>query len=228
MAIIPVEIVSDPICPWCFIGLRTLQRAIALHRKTYPGGSSDIFEISWKPYFIDPVEPVGSILIHDRMARRMTKPQIDAAQTRLRRVGRALGIEFRFGGYIGSSRPAHRVLHLAGKEGSQIQCRVAEMLFKYQFERERDVSEVDVVVAAAVEGGMDEGAVREFLTGSQGVGEVEREEKEYREKLKATGVQGVPQFYIGGLHSFEGAGDVGEFLEGFVAARAARVEIEGL
>ncbi|KAL4781262.1 thioredoxin-like protein [Aspergillus varians] len=218
MAIIPIEIISDPICPWCFIGYRSLQRTIALYKKTYPGGSNDEFRIEWKPYFIDEVEPAESVLINDRMARRMTQPQIDAAQTRLKRAGRAVGIEFRFGGYIGSSRLAHRVLYLAGLEGGgqgQVQCAVAERLFAYQFEMERDVSEVAVVVQAAGEGGLDGDAVREVLRGAAGMEEVEREARELREG----GVQGVPHFVIGGGHHFDGAGDMGEFFEAFVAAR---------
>jgi hypothetical protein len=46
------------------MGYRTLQRAITLYQKTYPGGSKDAFEISWRPYFIDEVEPEASVLIH--------------------------------------------------------------------------------------------------------------------------------------------------------------------
>ncbi|KAL4864902.1 hypothetical protein BDV12DRAFT_188558 [Aspergillus spectabilis] len=205
MAIIPIEIVSDAICPWCFIGYRILEHAIAMYKKTYPGGSKDVFEITWKPYFIDQVEPVESVRINDRMARRMTPAQITAAQTRLQRIGKSLGIAFKFGGYIGSSRLAHRVLYLAGRISSSTQCRVSESLFKSQFELEKDVSELDVVVAAAMEGGMDENVVREFLTGDEGT-EIEREAREIRDK----GVKG-------------GAGEMGELFEAIVAAKGLQV-----
>ncbi|KAL2856788.1 thioredoxin-like protein [Aspergillus pseudodeflectus] len=220
MPIIPIEIISDPICPWCYIGYRTLQRAITLYQKTYPGGSKDTFEISWRPYFIDEVEPEASVLIHDRMARRMTESQIIAAQTRLVRTGKPLGIKFSFGGYIGSSRLAHRVLFLAAQiRGGKLQCRVAEALFKYQFELERDISDLSVVVNSAVEAGIEEGVIREFLAGNGGVEEVEYEAKAARERLKLQGVSGVPCFAIGGEVRFEGVGDWEEFFEAFVAAR---------
>ncbi|KAL4917368.1 hypothetical protein BDW62DRAFT_218176 [Aspergillus aurantiobrunneus] len=220
MAIIPIKRISDPIRPWCFIGYRSLQQTMALYRKTYPGGSKDEFQIEWKPYFIDQVAPTESVLIHDRMAPRMTEAQISAAQTRLVRVGKSVGIDFRFGGFIGSSRLAHRLLYFAGLKGSEVQCRVAEELFKAQFEMEEDVSGLDVVVQAAVRGGLEEGVVREFLDGDGGVEEVEREAREARERET---VQGVPHFVIGGHHHLDGAGDVEEFFEAFVAARKVRI-----
>ncbi|KAL4737162.1 DSBA-like thioredoxin domain-containing protein [Aspergillus similis] len=221
MAIISVEIISDVICPWCFIGYRTLQRAIALYKKTYPGGSEDEFVIEWKPYFIDQVAPETSVLINDRMARRMTRPQIEAAQTRLKRIGNTVGISFKFGGYMGSSVLAHRVLHLAfGRGGSQMQCMVADILFQYQFELEKDVSQMHVVVEAAVEAGMDRDVVREFLEGDGGKEEIERAERKIRER----GVKGVPCFYIGAggreeVQVVDGAGDMEEIFEALIRAQ---------
>ncbi|KAL2808089.1 thioredoxin-like protein [Aspergillus granulosus] len=224
MAVIPIEIISDPICPWCYIGYRTLQRAIALYQKTYPGGAQNAFEISWKPYFIDLVEPAGSVSIHDRMARRMTDSQITAAQTRLKRAGKEMGISFAFGGYIGSSRLAHRVLFLAGEHGgSGTQCRMAETLFRHQFELEADISQPDVVVSAAVEAGLPEELVGVFLAGDGGVQVIEREAREARD----AGVSGVPRFVIGGKTRFEGAGDLGEFYEAFVAAGESSPHLSG-
>lgn len=216
----------------CFIGYRSLQRTIALYKKTYPGGSKDEFQIVWKPYFIDQVAPEESVLVNgmptylyaylpltyetDRMARRMTPAQITAAQTRLIRVGKSVGIAFRFGGYIGSSRLAHRVLHFALKRGgSEMQCAVAETLFKYQFEMEQDVSDVDVVVNAAVGSGLDESEARAFLAGGGGVEETENEAKGSRAQ-----VQGVPHFVIGEKSHLDGAGEMEEFFQAFVAARA--------
>ncbi|KAL4931803.1 DsbA family oxidoreductase [Aspergillus undulatus] len=243
MAVIPIEIISDVICPWCYIGYRTLQRTIALYKKTYPGGSNDEFRIVWKPYFIDLVEPEGSVLIYgkrshvsyiyyvcleteevnptmrsiDRMARRMTAAQIDAAQTRIKREGRAVGIDFQFGGSMGSSRLAHRALYFAISSetgGSEIQCRLAENLFRAQFELEKDVSHPDVAVESAVNAGLDEDNVKAFLEGGCGVKEVEIEQREVREM----GVQGVPLFKIG-EESLDGAAGMEEFFEAFVKAR---------
>jgi hypothetical protein len=66
----------------CFIGYRTLQRAIALYKKTYPGGSEDEFVIEWKPYFIDQVAPETSVLINGAHASPIlcTNPHIDTTR----------------------------------------------------------------------------------------------------------------------------------------------------
>ncbi|GIJ98432.1 hypothetical protein Aspvir_000549 [Aspergillus viridinutans] len=177
MATISIEIISDVICPWCYIASRNLQKAITIYKKTYPDGSKDIFTITWHPYFIDEVPPTESILVQDRMLRRMTPQQVSAAQTRLFRVGAASGIQFQFGGYMGSSRLAHRLLHIVReKKGSEVQNRLAEMLFHYQFEREADVSEVEVVVEAGGRVGLGEvEEVREWLAGDEGVKEIEEQ-----------------------------------------------------
>jgi predicted DsbA family dithiol-disulfide isomerase len=150
----------------------------------------------------------------------MTPPQIEAAQARLIRTGKSLGINFAFGGYLGSSRLAHRVLFLAATiRGSETQCRVAEGLFRHQFELEKDISNLDVVVSAAVEAGIEEGVVKEFLAGSGGVEEIEHEAWAARERMKEQGVSGVPCFVFGGEVRFEGVGDWEEFFGAFAAAR---------
>ncbi|KAE8316539.1 thioredoxin-like protein [Aspergillus transmontanensis] len=215
MALIKIEIISDAICPWCYIGYRNLQKALSLYRKTYPGGSKDIIEVWWKPYFIDQEPPKESILIQDRMLRRMDPKMVAAAQTRLKRVGTDVGIRFRFGGYIGSSRLAHQLLYLAAREGSELQCRVSELLFHYQFEEEADISQLDTVIAVGVQAGLREDAVREWLASGVGVAEMEVEAK----KARADGVTGVPHFVIGGKHHVEGAVDMSELFDAFVAVR---------
>ncbi|KAL2867595.1 uncharacterized protein BJX67DRAFT_352649 [Aspergillus lucknowensis] len=93
-----------------------------------------------------------------------------------------------------------------------MQCRVAETLF----EQEKDVGGVDVAVQAGVEGGMEERTARGVLNGDVSVEETVREAEEVRER----GVYGVPHFFIGGEHHFDGADDIGEFFEVFVAASA--------
>lgn len=63
MTIFTIQIISDTICPWCYIGFRRLQKAIDLFQKTYPGGSKDTFEIEWKPFYLNPDAPTEGVLI---------------------------------------------------------------------------------------------------------------------------------------------------------------------
>ncbi|EEP77234.1 predicted protein [Uncinocarpus reesii 1704] len=207
MAVIQISIISDVICPW---------RAIEIFQKTYPGGSRDTFEINWKPYFIDQEAPTESELIQDRMLRRMQDPKtVAAAQTRLARAGREVGLHLKFGGAVGSSRLAHQVLQVVGAEkGSAMQCRVAESFFHCQFERELDTSGVGVVLEACAMAGLDGAEVRGWLEAGMGKEEVEREEREERR----AGVQGVPRFVVG-EREVDGAVDFAELFEAFVVAR---------
>ncbi|KNG83029.1 hypothetical protein ANOM_008257 [Aspergillus nomiae NRRL 13137] len=208
MALIKIEIISDAICPWCYIGYRNLQKAISLYQETSPGGSNDTIEVWWRPYFLDQEPPKESIFIQDRMLRRMDPKMVAAAQTRLKRVGADAGIRFRFGGYIGSFRLAHQLLHMAAREGSELQCWVSELLFHYQFEEEADISQLGTVIAVGVQAGL-----REWIASGAGIAEMEAEAK----KARADGVTGVPHFVIGGKHHMEGAVDMSQLFQAFVA-----------
>ncbi|KAH8422283.1 DsbA family oxidoreductase [Aspergillus melleus] len=211
MRVIQIDIISDAICPWCYIGYRNLQKAIKLYQKTYSGGSQTAFDITWKPYFLDQV-PRESELIQDRMLRRMNPQMVHGAQTRLKRVGKSVGIDFKFGGWIGSTRKAHQLLYLARRESSDLQCRLSEMLFQYQFEKEADISQSDVLVEAAIQAGIPEEKVQGWLASEEGMEETEEEAK----KIRESGIVGVPHFIIGGTEHLKGAEDIEELFQAFI------------
>jgi predicted DsbA family dithiol-disulfide isomerase len=153
------------------------------------------------------------------MLRRMDPKKVEAAQIRLKRIGAAVGLNLKFGGYIGSSRRAHQLLYMAGRrKGIEMQSKVAEMLFHYQFEREADISELDTLVEAGVQAGLCEEDVRKWLESDVGMSETEDEAR----RAKATGIQGVPHFIIGGQHHLDGAVETSEFFETFVEVREGR------
>ncbi|KAF5859558.1 hypothetical protein ETB97_002733 [Aspergillus alliaceus] len=150
-----------------------------------------------------------------RMLRRMDPKMVAAAQTRLKRVGADVGICFRFDGYIGSSRLAHQLLYMAGRESSERQCRVSELLFHYQFEKGADISQLETVVEVGVQAGLREDDVQGWLASDVGVVELETEARQAR----ADGVKGVPHFVIGEKYHLEGAADMSELFEAFVKVR---------
>ncbi|KAI9040340.1 DsbA family oxidoreductase [Aspergillus affinis] len=205
MPVIQIEIISDAICPWCYIGYRNLQKAIKLYQKTYPGGSQVVFDITWKPYFLDQIPR------ENRMLRRMNPDMVHGAQMRLKRVGMSVGIDFKFGGWIGSTRKAHQLLYLARKESSELQCQLSEMLFHYQFEKEADISRPDVLVKAAMQAGNPEQKVRGWLSSEEGIEETEEEAK----KIRESGIVGVPHFIIRGTEHLKGAEDIEELFQAF-------------
>lgn len=152
------------------------------------------------------------------MIRRMQDPkQVAAAQSRLKRAGAGVGLRIRFGGSMGSSREAHRLLHIVREEkGTEMQCRLSEQLFHLQFERERDVSERAVLAEAAELAGLRAEEVQGWLEDAErGRRETETEEEEMRGQGV---VQGVPHFVIGTEH-LEGAVDVGELMEAMIATK---------
>ncbi|PGH13171.1 hypothetical protein AJ80_06417 [Polytolypa hystricis UAMH7299] len=213
MAAIEILITSDPVCPWCYIGYRRLTKAIDLFRKTYPGGSSCEFKIIWKPYFLDEEAPAESVPYLERMAQKIGPDRVAGSQDLLRRQGLANGINFQFGGRIGSTRLAHQLIHTTALQGTQDQqTAVVEVLFRAHFEEEKDITQIDTLVEIAVDAGLDATKVRTWFDDESVAGEIESQAKKARER----GIVGVPYFEIG-EHELSGAQDVGEFFETFVA-----------
>lgn len=148
----------------------------------------------------------------------MSPEMVHGAQMRLKRVGKGAGIDFRFGGWIGSTRKAHQLLYLARKEGSELQCRLSEILFHYQFEKEADISRPDALIEAAIGAGIPEEKAQRWLASEDGILEIEEEAREIRE----SGIVGVPHFIIGGTEHLKGAEDMEELFRAFVAVRESK------
>ncbi|KAJ8110069.1 hypothetical protein ONZ43_g5973 [Nemania bipapillata] len=66
-----INIVSDPVCPWCYIGKKRLDKAIALYQKVYPNGRSDTFTVTWQAYYLDPSAPARGISWEARLLQKL-------------------------------------------------------------------------------------------------------------------------------------------------------------
>lgn len=159
---------------WCYIGKRTLEKAISIHQKTYPGGRDDIFNISFQPYYLDYTsilipanEPkksgAGPTVDKSELAEiklgHMTQEQKDILEKRMNQIGRSLGINFRSRGKIGSTRAAHHLIHLSqmgGHEGREVTNELVGRLFEAYHELEMDISAREVLRQIAVEVGLDQ------------------------------------------------------------------------
>ncbi|RAL03298.1 DsbA family oxidoreductase [Aspergillus ibericus CBS 121593] len=239
MTLISIAITSDPVCPWCYIGYRRLTKAIHLYQRTYPGGSHDDIRITWKPYILDHDAPMQSISYLDRRTQKLGPEKVATSQAHLQRLGILDGIQFRFGGRIGSTLRAHQVILLCERydveEGTDYTTAVVEGLFRAHFEEERDITDVETLVKIVEEivmmgVGLDEGRVRSWLETGQGVGEIE----EMAGRARSEGIHGVPWFRIGGENAKEetavalnGAQDVGEFLQALIRCEGARSVVSG-
>ncbi len=209
-----LDIISDPVCPWCYLGAANLMRALAA-RPEHP------FEIRWRPFQLNPEMPPGGM---DRKAYVAAKfggeGRIDAMNARLEAMGADAGITFRFERIARSPNTldAHRLIRWAAAEG--VQTRAAMALFRRYFEAGEDISDLGVLEAAAGEAGMDGAVVARLLEGDADRAEVSAEVEEFR----AIGVTGVPTFVIGGRHAVSGAqpSDLWTRLTREIEAAAAR------
>ncbi|KAL1848786.1 hypothetical protein Plec18170_007797 [Paecilomyces lecythidis] len=171
MAVIEIEVIHDLVCAWCYIGKRNLDRAIALHRKVYPGGRSDVFLIKWRPYYLDYNHHPHSVdkgeLIEERLSN-MTPEQRTALFNRMSQIRRSVGIHFRGGGKIGSTRDAHRLVHFIQAKalqpasgGDDTTSIVVEKLFEAYHELEMDISDQAVLKSLSVDAGLNPDEVAE-------------------------------------------------------------------
>jgi len=131
-------------------------------------------------------------------------------------VGKAVGINFKFGGKTGNTRDSHRLIQLGKSKSPQVQTRVVEELFRAYFEQERDITSHDVLQDAGVKAGLDGAEVKAWLGSEKGGEEVDREVAE----AQMTGVSGVPNFTLQGKYEIGGAQDAEAFVKVFERVKA--------
>jgi predicted DsbA family dithiol-disulfide isomerase len=201
-----VEIISDVICPWCYIGKRRFERALGL----LPEGVEP--EVHWHPFELNPDMPTAGI---DRKQYRTRKfgswERSQALDAQLAQVGAAEGIRFAFDRMerTPNTLEAHRLIWLAAGQG--VQNAVVEALFQAYFEEALDVGDREILTRAASGAGMD---VREFLKGDRGREEVTAEQR----RARRMGVDSVPFFLIGGSTPISGAQAPETFAEAMTAS----------
>ncbi|KAI1825761.1 thioredoxin-like protein [Xylaria intraflava] len=228
-----IDVVSDPVCPWCYIGKKRLEKAIALYQKVYPGGRSDTFQTNWTAYYLDPKAPAKGIPYRERFLQKLASKTSEAdggdqagraAQLtdRLASIGRQEGIVFSFAGKIGSTRSAHRAIAYSRTEaGPGAQDAFVTALFAAYFEGDADITSYADLASVAETAGLDGAAMRAWLDSGAGGAEVDAEDAAAR----AAGLRGVPCFTVLGRR-VDGAGDVQDFMDAFVAVKEAEAEAE--
>lgn len=189
-----IDVYSDVICPWCYIGKRRLEKGVAL-----AGQSATV---RWHPFELNPDMPREGV---ERRAYRVKKfgswersLELDA---QIRRAGEGEGLAFNFDKMARTPNTfdAHRVVWLAGERG--VQDAVVETLFRAYFTDGRDLSDVVTLAAVAVEGGLDATEVNDLLAGNHGAAEV----RAWEQKGQRLGITGVPFFVINGEVALSGA-----------------------
>ena len=196
-----LEVVSDAICPWCYVGKRRLAKALAL---LAPEGLT--FAVRWLPFQLNPDMPKGGV---DRRAYRTRKfgswERSQALDARVAAVGAGEGLAFRHDlmARTPNTFDAHRLVWLAGREGTQDA--VVDGLFAAYFVEGRDIGEPGVLADVGAAAGLDRARVLAMLAGEEGAAEVAAEERAARR----LGVEAVPTFLLDGRPLVAGAQEPG-------------------
>jgi predicted DsbA family dithiol-disulfide isomerase len=192
-----IDVVSDVVCPWCFIGKRRLEQAIAM-RPDIP------VEIRWRPYFLNDWVPREGISRNEYLTKKFGSPErYKSIAGRVSAAAAAEGLTYNVDGI--SRQPnttdCHRLILWAGNSGDP--GKIKQRLMELYFSEGADLTDREVLVRAAVDCGMDGALTREWLASERDVDRVTAE----AEQAKQAGIEGVPCFILGGVLAVSGAQD---------------------
>ena len=209
-----VEIWSDVVCPWCYVGKRRFESALARFEHL------DEVEVFWRSFELDPAAPRRRALAPaEHLAKKygMSVEQAEASQQRLTNLASGEGLEFHLASTAGGNTfDAHRLLHLAALPGRQDV--LEERLLRAYFTEGAAIGEPDVLERLALEAGLDREQVIELLAGDRFSEEVRADE--WRARL--LGVTGVPFFAIDERYGISGAQPSELILSGLTQAWSER------
>lgn len=194
-----VDVYSDTVCPWCWLGKRRFEAAL----RSRPDLA---VEVRWRPFELNPDLPAAGADRREYLLAKFGDPdRFKGAQQQLVDLGRALGIEYRFDAIarMPNTRGSHVLAALAGER----QAEVVERLFAAYFDAGRDIGDPAVLEAIGVEAGLDAAAVRAALAAPERHAAIAREEQQGQ----ALGVQGVPFFVFAGKWAVSGAQEAEAF-----------------
>jgi predicted DsbA family dithiol-disulfide isomerase len=192
---LPIDMVSDVVCPWCFIGKRRLEKAIAL--------KPDIaVAVRFRPFFLNPWVPREGMSREEYLTTKFGSPErYRAIAQRVAQAAAAEGLSYVLDGIKRqpNTLDCHRLILWAGEAG--VAARMKQRLMDLYFTEGGDLTDREVLVQAAAACGLDGERVRVRLAGDEDVERVEREAN----TAKDAGIEGVPCFIFGGLLAVSGA-----------------------
>jgi predicted DsbA family dithiol-disulfide isomerase len=210
-----VEVWSDIVCPWCYLGKRRLESAL---RRFEHGGE---VEVVWRSFELDPAAPrLRTLGPAEHLAQKygMSEEQVAASWARLTALAEAEGLEYHLDRTRGgSSFDAHRLIHLGGMHG--LQGEVKERFLRAYFTEGLPIGEQEVAGRLSVEAGLPAAEVVEVLTGDRYADAVREDERAAR----LLGISGVPFFAIDDRYGVSGAQSSDLLLEAVSAAWRERV-----
>jgi predicted DsbA family dithiol-disulfide isomerase len=192
---IRLDIFSDPVCPWCFLGKANLDRALEAH-VDHP------FEIEWHPFQLNPGTPAEGVDKRAYLMQRFgSEAQLNQIHQRFRDIAAKAGVTMDpdTPKRIPNTLNAHRLIHWAGLEGRQTP--MVSALFRAYWVEGRDIGDLSVLADIAAEAGMDREVVARLLSTDADLAEIKSREAHARER----GVNAVPTFLIANQYVLSGA-----------------------
>jgi predicted DsbA family dithiol-disulfide isomerase len=199
-----VEVTSDVICPWCYVGKRRLEKAVAAL-----AGRGDV-RVRWQPFLLNPQMPKEDMNRKEyRTAKFGSWERSLALDAQVTEVGRAEGISFAFdkAERTPNTLDSHRLIQLADEEG--VQDAVVEALFRAYFTEGRDIGHAPTLLDVVAGAGLDRGRAEAKLKDDDGIEAIREAEKQ----AQASGVRGV--FLVNKEFALSGAQDASAFLAAF-------------
>jgi predicted DsbA family dithiol-disulfide isomerase len=188
-----IDMVSDVVCPWCFIGKRRLEKAIALRPEI-------AVEVRFRPYFLNPWVPREGISRNEYLTTKFGSPErYRAIAQRVAQAAAAEGLSYKLDAIKRqpNTLDCHRLILWAGERAARMKQRLMELYFA----EGGDLTDRDVLVEAAAACGLDAEQVRKRLAGDNDVERITRE----ADSAKEAGIDGVPCFIFGGRIAVQGA-----------------------
>jgi predicted DsbA family dithiol-disulfide isomerase len=210
-----IDVVSDVVCPWCYLGKKRLERALA--------ENGEATQVRWRPYQLDPTIPAGGL---DRQAYMRNKfgddGRLEQIHERLRALGAEEGIAYAFDKIERSPNTldAHRLIRWAAEAG--VQDAVVDRLFSLYFEQGRDIGDRKLLAEVARAAGMDAQSVEKRLA----EGTDEREVQQEIAQAQSLGVTGVPFFIFASRFGVPGAQSAEVLTSALERARKSLAGIE--
>jgi predicted DsbA family dithiol-disulfide isomerase len=193
-----IDFVSDVSCPWCAIGLASLERAL---ERLQPEVRA---QLHFQPFELNPSMPKGGQDVTEHLTQkyRSTPEQQAAAREAIRERGAAVGFEFRKEGRsrIYNTFDAHRLLHWAGLQDASRQHALKKALLTAYHGQGRSPEDLEVLLDAVRQAGLDPARAREILQGD----EYAREVRESEQRFQALGIHAVPSVIINDTHLIQG------------------------
>lgn len=209
MTVYNISIVSDIVCPWCYIGHSRLTRAINQHQKAFP---DDQFKLSYKAFYLNPAAqtgtdsppfPIPSIDRREAYASKFGPERAKQLEAMMIQTAAGEGLNFSFDGKTGPSRNGHRLVRYAQTHGGEdAQNAVMIGLWKRYFEQAVDITTLETLTEVGVEAGLGTAEeVKAYLESGKDAKEVDQEADEARRD----GISGVPNYVIQGIWEVSGA-----------------------